>query len=80
MAIDFLSNRLEEQTSDIIRIGDQGKKYGNDFAMLDCFQGFSVDEIESSTPGVLPIIGSDNKKIKGIDATKKVLRDLIIER
>ena len=80
MAIDFLSNRLEEKTTDIIRIGDQGKKNGNDFEMLNCFQGFSVDEIEPETSGVLPIIGNDNKRITGIEATKKVLKDLIIER
>lgn len=80
MAIDFLSNKLEENTSEIIRIGDQGKMDGNDFEMLNCFQGFSVDEIEPRTSGVLPIMGSDNKRIIGIDATKKVLKDLIIEK
>ena len=80
MAIDFLANRLEEKTSNIIRIGDQGKKNGNDFEMLNCFQGFSVDEIEPKTSGVLPIMGSDKKRVTGIDATKKVIEDLIIEK
>lgn len=80
MAIDFLSDKLEEKESNIIRIGDQGRQYGNDFAMLNCFQGFSVDEIESETLGVLPIMGVDGIRLRGIDATKKTLEDLIIEK
>lgn len=80
MAIEFLSNKLEEKENNIIRIGDQGKKNGNDFIMLNCFQGFSVDEIESETLGVLPVMGEKGTRLRGIDATKKTLEDLIIEK
>lgn len=80
MAIEFLADKLEEKSSEIIRIGDQGKQHGNDFAMLNCFQGFSVDEIESETLGVLPVMGVEGTRLKGINATKKTLEDLIIEK
>lgn len=79
MAIDYLSDRLEENTNQIVRLGDQGRRYGNDFEMLNCFQGFSVDEIEKSTTGVLPVMGKDNNRIKGVKATKQILNELIIE-
>lgn len=80
MAVDFLADKLEEKASNIIRIGDQGKQHGNDFAMLNCFQGFSVDEIESETLGVLPVMGVEGTRLRGINATKKTLEDLIIEK
>ena len=80
MAVEFLADKLEKNEEDIIRIGDQGKRYGNDFQMLNCIQGFSVDEIEPSTLGVLPIIGEYGNRILGINATKKILDDLIIEK
>ena len=79
MAIEFLADKLEEKASEIIRIGDQGKQHGNDFAMLNCFQGFSVDEIEPETSGVLPVMGREGTRLRGINATKKTLEDLIIE-
>ena len=80
MAVELLADKLEKNEEDIIRIGDQGKRYGNDFQMLNCIQGFSVDEIEPSTLGVLPIIGESGNRILGINATKKILDDLIIEK
>lgn len=80
MAIEFLADKLEENKNNIIRIGDQGRKYGNDFAMLNCLQGFSVDEIESETLGVLPVMGIEGTRLRGINATKKTLEDLIIEK
>ena len=79
-AFSFWYGIEEKNEEDIIRIGDQGKRYGNDFQMLNCIQGFSVDEIEPSTLGVLPIIGESGNRILGINATKKILDDLIIEK
>lgn len=60
----------------MIKLGDQGKVHGNDFNMLKSYAGFSVDEIETSIPEVLPVMGEDGEIIKGTKATKKLLRDL----
>lgn len=72
MAIDFLADKLEETASEIIRIGDQGKQHGNDFAMLNCFQGFSVDEIEPETLGVLPVMGVEGTRLRGLMQQRKL--------
>ena len=48
--------------------------------MLNCLQGFLVDEIESETLGVLPVMGIEGTRLRGINATKKTLEDLIIEK
>lgn len=76
----MLLKRKLKNTNNIIRIVDQGRKYGNDFAMLNCLQGFSADEIESETLGVLPVMGIEGTRLRGINATKKTLEDLIIEK
>ncbi len=75
-AVKFFEERYGIKDTDVIKLGDQGKVHGNDFNMLKLYAGFSVDEIESSIPEVLPVMGEDGEIIKGTKATKKLLRDL----
>ena len=70
----------------MIRIGDCGDLTGNDFSMLDCPQGFSVDKISEKDNCCFPVINKDGKVLKGVDATLylldnvKLLRTICLEK
>ena len=53
----------------MLRIGDCGDKMGNDYSMLNCSQGFSVDRTSGEIDKCFPIIDDNNKILKGVDAT-----------
>lgn len=75
-AVRFFQERYGLKDIDVVKLGDQGKINGNDFNMLNSYAGFSVDEIESTTKDVLPIIDDYGNIITGTGATKKILKDL----
>lgn len=57
----------------MLRIGDCGNFEGNDYTMLNCFQGFSVNEVSGAKDSCFPII-SNGKIVKGVDATIALLK------
>lgn len=61
--------------SSMLRIGDQGDEFGNDFEMLDCKQGFSVKELSNNPSGCFPFLNLDNYNIEtGPNAAAQLLR------
>lgn len=58
----------------MLRIGDCGDNNGNDYSMLDCFQGFSVDKISGKNNACFPIIDENCRILKGCDATLYLLK------
>lgn len=57
----------------MLRVGDCGNKDGNDYSMLNCPQGFSVDKISGEKNCCFPIISDGDEIIKGVDATLLLL-------
>ncbi len=53
----------------MIRIGDCGDKMGNDYSMLNCEHGYSVDKTSGDIDSCFPIIDENGEILKGIDAT-----------
>lgn len=53
----------------ILRIGSRGDIQGNDFSMLDCSQGFSVDKVSGKVDSCFPILNENGDMLKGVEAT-----------
>lgn len=53
----------------MLRIGDCGDTKGNDYSMLNCEQGYSVDKRNNSNDTCFPVIDEFGNILKGIDAT-----------
>ena len=69
MAIEMAEKIIGIPKDSMLRVGDCGNKDGNDYSMLNCPQGFSVDKISGETNSCFPIINDDGKILKGVDAT-----------
>lgn len=59
----------------MIRIGDCGDKKGNDYLMLNCNQGYSVDKISESVNSCFPVFDYNGNIIKGVEATLQLIKD-----
>lgn len=59
----------------MLRIGDCGDKFGNDFSMLNCPQGFSVEKTSGELDKCFPVIEND-RIITGVDGTLALLRNV----
>lgn len=59
----------------MIRIGDCGDENGNDYSMLNCQQGFSVDKTSNSTTSCFPILDDSGNILKGSSATNFLLKN-----
>lgn len=59
----------------MIRIGDCGDVRGNDYAMLNCNQGYSVDKISESSNSCFPIFDNNGNIIKGVEATLQLINN-----
>lgn len=53
----------------MLRLGDCGNEEGNDYTMLNCSQGFSVDKTSSSKDKCFPVINENGEILSGVDAT-----------
>ena len=53
----------------MLRIGDCGDIRGNDYAMLNCKQGFSVNKTSNKVDACFPIFDENYNILKGLDAT-----------
>ena len=62
----------------MIRIFDQGDENGNDYKILKSKQGFSTGTISKDPFSCFPIIDKYGNVLKGIDATKYILKSLKI--
>lgn len=58
----------------MIRIGDCGDFYGNDYFMLNCKQGYSVDKISGKNDKCFPIFDEFGNILKGVDATLELMK------
>ena len=58
----------------MIRIGDCGDMRGNDYAMLNCNQGYSVDKTSGSLDSCFPIFDNHGNIIKGVEATLQLVK------
>ena len=58
----------------MLRIGDRGDEKGNDYTMLDCEQGFSVDQASQKNDKCFPILDENYEQIKGVEATIHLLK------
>lgn len=53
----------------MMRIGDCGDFIGNDYSMLNCEQGYSVDKVSGAVDKCFPIFNDNGIILKGINAT-----------
>ena len=58
----------------MIRIGDCGDARGNDYAMLNCNQGYSVDKTSGSLKSCFPVFDYHGNIIKGVEATLQLVK------
>lgn len=58
----------------MIRIGDCGDVYGNDYSMLNCKQGYSVDKTSGAVDRCFPIFDENKNIISGVDATLELIK------
>lgn len=79
-AIKQLVHILGVSDDKILRIGDQGGLWGNDYSMLNCNSGFSVDSISNDLYNCFPILNWNHnyELLKGPQATALLLDSLSI--
>lgn len=80
--IDKFEKYLGIPKNRMVRIGDQGDEFGNDYDMLNSVSGFSVKKISKESDRCWPIAESiqhsDSEILKGVDATVFILKRLMI--
>lgn len=59
----------------MIRIGDCGDSRGNDYAMLNCNQGYSVDKTSGAYDSCFPIFDDYGNILKGVEATLQLVKN-----
>ncbi len=77
-AVENTENFLGIPKNSILRIADQGEENGNDFNMLDCLQGFSVNTVSKNIDGCIPIFDEKGIQLKNVSATEYILKHLNI--
>ena len=68
-AIKIAEKLIGVPENSMIRLGDCGDIIGNDYSMLNCKQGYSVNKNSGNTNGCFPIFDKNNVILKGINAT-----------
>lgn len=58
----------------MMRIGDCGDIKGNDYSMLNCKQGYSVNKISGSDNSCFPIFDERGMILKGVEATLHLVK------
>ena len=74
-AIKIAERMIGIPQNSMLRIGDCGDRLGNDYSMLNCPQGFSVDRTSGAINGCFPII-EDGEVIKGVNGTLNLLKKI----
>lgn len=75
VAIEVAERIIGIPKNSMLRIGDCGDINGNDYSMLDCPQGFSVDRRSEANNRCFPVI-ENNKILKGVEATISLLKQV----
>lgn len=73
-AIERFEKIIGVPQNSMIRIGDCGDIRGNDYLMLNCSQGYSVDKTSGSNNSCFPIFDDNGNILKGIDATLHLVK------
>ena len=71
-AIQVVERMIGVPQHSMLRIGDCGDKEGNDYSMLNCSQGFSVEKTSGKFDKCFPII-ENGEIITGVDGTLSLL-------
>lgn len=58
----------------MMRVGDCGDIHGNDYHMLNCNQGYSVDKTSNSLDKCFPVFDSNGNILKGVNATLELIK------
>lgn len=58
----------------MMRIGDCGDYRGNDYLMLNCQQGYSVDKTSGEIDRCFPIFDKNKNILSGVDATLELVK------
>ena len=72
-AIQITERMIGIPQDSMLRIGDCGDQNGNDYSMLNCPQGFSVEKTSGATDKCFPII-ENGKVITGVNGTLSLLK------
>lgn len=73
-AIERTEKIIGVSQNSMIRIGDCGDVRGNDYTMLNCNQGYSVDKMCGSYDSCFPIFDDYGNILKGIEATLQLVK------
>ncbi len=74
LAIDKAERIIGVPKNSMIRIGDCGDIRGNDYSMLNCEQGYSVDKISGSLNSCFPVINNKGEILRGVEATLYLIK------
>lgn len=75
-AIEVTEKIIGIPQNSMLRVGDCGNEIGNDYSMLNCPQGFTVDKRSHSNSKCFPILDQNQKVLKGVDATISLLNQV----
>jgi phosphoribosylpyrophosphate synthetase len=74
LALEHFAGLLGVSPDKILRIGDQGQEGGNDFDLLDCDSGFSVESLNKNPITCHPVLAMNMRtQLKGWQATDRLL-------
>lgn len=73
-AIERVEKIIGVPKDSMMRIGDCGDILGNDYLMLNCRQGYSVDKTSGSIDKCFPIWDDDGNILTGVDATLELIK------
>ena len=72
-AIQIAERMIGIPQNSMLRIGDCGDQFGNDYSMLNCPQGFSVEKTSGAIDRCFPVIENE-KIITGVNGTLSLLK------
>ena len=74
-AIERTENIIGVPRNSMIRIGDCGDLRGNDYTMLNCNQGYSVDKTSGFIDSCFPVFDVNGNIINGVEATLQLIKN-----
>ncbi len=74
-AIERTENIIGVPRNSMIRIGDCGDLRGNDYTMLNCNQGYSVDKTSGFIDSCFPVFDDNGNIINGVEATLQLIKN-----
>ncbi|NMA50414.1 MAG: HAD-IIB family hydrolase [Mollicutes bacterium] len=74
-AIERVEKIIGVPKNSMMRVGDCGDIHGNDYLMLNCQQGYSVDKTSGSVDSCFPIFDENGNILKGVVATIELINN-----